>query len=198
MLARVRPWLSLLGVLVTLAGCVTLGEIEDGKLRGRVLVEWYKQDLFIYRKTGNALSFTPSFMTIPIVPEDMITDGGSVPRILWSVPGLSPWGLGPAYIIHDWIFRVHRCRLDVPGVKDINFVQSAQALAEVGKALIKANLIPDDKLTAIVWAIRTNYARGIWDRLGSPEECAPVPTVTTARARFGREVAVTDFVIPGP
>src|SRR5262249_41845045 len=56
------------------------------------------------------LSFRPSFMTTPIVPEDMFTTGGSVPRVFCSIPGLSPWGLGPAYIIHDWLFFVHRCK----------------------------------------------------------------------------------------
>nr|WP_249779640.1 DUF1353 domain-containing protein [Bradyrhizobium sediminis] len=34
----------------------------------------------------------------------MYTDGGSIPRIAQIFNGLSPWGFGPAYIVHDWIF----------------------------------------------------------------------------------------------
>src|SRR5690242_2673175 len=37
-----------------------------------------------------------------IEPRRMFTDGGSIPRILWSVPGFSPWGQGPAFLVHDY------------------------------------------------------------------------------------------------
>ena len=81
---------------------IAIGNIGEGILKGRILVEWYREDKFVYRKqASNVFSFQPSFMTQPIIPEDMYTDGGSVPRIFWNIPGLSPWGLGPAYIIHD-------------------------------------------------------------------------------------------------
>src|SRR5688500_20163195 len=93
-----------------LAGCASWITYGDGVLKGRVVVQWASQDKFIYLKGSNPLSFTPSFMKTAIVPETMYTDGGSVPRIFWSIPGLSPWGLGPGYIIHDWMFLVHRCR----------------------------------------------------------------------------------------
>jgi hypothetical protein len=136
-----------------------------------------------------------------IVPETMYTDGGSIPRIFWSIPGLSPWALGPAYVIHDWLFLVHRChRPAPPEVAAITFEQSAQILAEVGKALVDAGLIKDNKLEEIVWAIRTKYARDIWDSPPTPDECA-VPVVTTKeRARLGLAPArtVVDFVIPPP
>src|SRR6266851_6434044 len=72
-----------------------------------------------------------------IVPGLMYTDGGSIPRVFWSVPGLSPWAFGPAYIVHDWLFVVHRCHWPAPPeVQAITFEQSAQILAEVGKSLV--------------------------------------------------------------
>jgi hypothetical protein len=123
--------LSMLGLLtaVLAAGCASFTTYGDGILKGRVLVQWDRQDEFIYVKASNPLSFKPSFMNTAIVPETMYTDGGSVPQILWGIPGLSPWALGPAYIIHDWIFLVHRCNLPAPPeVKAITFEQSAQIL----------------------------------------------------------------------
>jgi hypothetical protein len=131
----------------------------------------------------------------------MYTDGGSIPRVFWGIPGLSPWGLGPAYIIHDWIFEVHRChRPAPPEVAQITFNQSALILAEVGKALIEAGLVRDNMLDEIVWGVRTRYARDLWDRPAKPEECE-IPTPATTRHNFrARHIeglpTVVDFVIP--
>lgn len=39
------------------------------------------------------------------VPAGVITDGASVPRILWSITGITPDGLHrPAALIHDWLY----------------------------------------------------------------------------------------------
>jgi hypothetical protein len=187
----------------SLAGCVSWITYGDGDLRGRVLVEWTSEDKFIYRPDvdrSRRLSFKPSFLTTAIVPEVMYTDGGSIPRIFWSIPGLSPWGLGPAYIIHDWLFLVHRChRTAPPEVTAITFEQSAQILAEVGKSLIEAGLIENNRLEEIVWAIQTKYARDIWDREPRPDEC-DIPASAKERAFRGLPQArkVVDFVIPPP
>ena len=96
-------------------------------------------------------------------------------------------------MIHDWLFEVHRChRPAPPEVAAITFEQSAQVLAEVGKSLVEAGLVDNNKLDAIVWAIQTRYARDIWDSPPAPWECA-IPVVTKARAQ-----TVVDFVIPLP
>lgn len=185
-------------LVLTLAGCGTWisDEIKDGELRGRVLIEWDSQDGFIYRKRRGTipLSFRPSFFKerYPIEPEEMYTTGGSVPQVFWGIPGLSPWALGPAYIIHDWIFEVHRCnRPAPPEVRAITFDQSAMILAEVGKELIATGLVKDDMLGAIVWAVRTNYAQGLWNTPGRPDECVRPRSVRSANAQI-----VADFVIP--
>jgi hypothetical protein len=140
-------------------------------------------------------------MSTAIVPETMYTDGGSVPQILWGIPGLSPWALGPAYIIHDWIFLVHRCSLPAPPeVKAITFEQSAQILAEVGKSLVEAGLIKDNRLEEIVWAVRTKYALSLWERPPTPRECETPVVSPTARKRLGLRDSktVVNFVIPPP
>lgn len=195
--------LLVLGLLfaTTLAGCVSWITYGDGDLRGHVVIEWSGEDEFIYRPDpdrSKRLSFQPSFLKIPIVPEVMYTDGGSIPRIFWSIPGLSPWGLGPAYIIHDWLFLVHRChRTAPPEVTAITFEQSAQILAEVGKSLIEHNLVKNNKLEEIVWAIQTKYARDIWDSPPGPKEC-DIPATARDRAFRGLPPPkkVVDFVIP--
>jgi hypothetical protein len=124
----------------------------------------------------------------------MYTDGGSVPQVLWGIPGLSPWALGPAYIIHDWIFEVHRCPniKATPEEKAITFEESALILAQVGKALVETDLVDDNQLELIVWAVRTRYARGLWDTPGTVEDCKE-PTTMKSRASA---VKVVDFRIP--
>ena len=128
-----------------------------------------------------------------IEPQEMYTTGGSIPRILWGIPGLSPWGLGPAYIIHDWLFYIHRCNISAPEhERKITFDQSQRILAEVGLELINKKLIDHDLLDEIVYAVGTRYARDRWDPPGDHEECKPVPEA------FVRSKAniVADFVIP--
>jgi hypothetical protein len=91
------------GIAFLRAACGTWIRYEDiqlGLLKGHVYVEWYRQDKFIYRRDAtDPLLFVPTFMKTPIDPHDMYTDGGSVPQVLWGIPGLSPWALGPAYIM---------------------------------------------------------------------------------------------------
>jgi len=194
--------------LIVLAGCASWirEDVGQGELKGRVLVEWHRENGFIYRKTkteGAPVKFRPSGWPTNefIVPDDMFTTGGSVPRVFWSVPGLSPWGLGPAYIIHDWIFEVHRCPnrwAAHPDVAKITFEESALILAQVGKSLIEAGLIEHDMLEQIVWAVRTRYVRDkIWDQPGTPEECRVPDSPTRLRARTG-VAKVVDFRIPSP
>ena len=165
-----------------LAACGTWihDDIPDGDLTGVVTIEWDKQDNFIYRPEKNrGLSFQPFAWRGTgkyITPKLMYTDGGSVPRVFWNIPGLSPWSFGPAYIIHDYIFAVHRCGWYDPVVSQIKFEESAEILAEVGKFLIEAGLIKDDALGAIVWAVKTQYARNLWDTPGDPvKDCSTPP-----------------------
>jgi hypothetical protein len=186
-----------------LTGCgtwISRDDVKDGVMKGHVVVEWYREDKFIYRKqVQDPFSFKPSFLSQPIVPRDMFTDGGSVPRVFWNIPGLSPWALGPAYIIHDWIFEVHRCgRPAPPEITAITFEQSARILAEVGKALIDHELVDHDLLDAIVWAVSTRFARDLWDTPGDAKRCQ-APPASANRSLFAATTGrrnVIDFVIP--
>jgi hypothetical protein len=188
-----------------LGGCAFRSDqVGQGDLSGTVVVEWAREDRFIYRKQPrNPVQFKPSFLQTAIVPEDMFTDGGSVPRIFWSVPGLSPWALAPAYIIHDWIFEVHRCKRPAPPeIANLTFEDSARILAEVGVALVNAELVDNNRLPEIVWAVQTRFARDIWDRPPRPSECDPPEALPQVSARTGLRTGggqrVFTFQIPRP
>jgi hypothetical protein len=202
-----REVLSGLTILAAapLGGCAAIidhDDIQDGTMTGHVVVKWVEEDKFVYlRQDDEPLVFVPSFWKDTgkkIDPQNMFTTGGSVPRVFWSIPGLSPWALGPAYIIHDWIFEVHRCHRSDPDVASLTFEDSAVILAEVGKWLITHKLIKHDLLDQIVWAVRTKYARGLWNAPGTPEECAS-PTAAIARNRSrlrSPESTVLDWRLP--
>jgi hypothetical protein len=179
-------------------GCASLPRenIGHGVLEGRVLVEWDQEDEFIYRiRDNNPLRFTPSFMTDFIVPQEMYTDGGAFPRVFWSIPGLSPWGLGPAYVIHDWLFYVHRCKFPAPEHEiNITFDQSAIILAEVGLALIEKGLIKHDLLDEIM-ALERGMHGTFWKRPGDSEVCKPAPAALRSRAER-QASTIVDFTIP--
>jgi hypothetical protein len=124
------------------------------------------------------------------------TEGG-------AANGLSPWGLGPAYIIHDWIFEVHRCRRPAPAeIQNITFEQSALILAEVARALVDAGLVDGRFVDEIVWAVGSPIARSLWDRSPTAAECAvPRPLRSAVPGTLRRAVPgriIADFIIPGP
>lgn len=165
MLANVRVMLT----SATLLLCTSCAQIAyertgKGEFVGDLDVRWNAPDCFIYIPSAtNPFQFTASDKKV-ITPQAMYTDGGSVPRILWGIPGLSPWGYAPAYIVHDWLFEAHHQHN--PEYQDINFDRSAEILAEGIKTLMENRAdVPKD--TTIMWAIyeavRTPIAKSLWD-----------------------------------
>jgi hypothetical protein len=102
-----------------LSGCASshYKHTAAGTLKGTVVVEWYKPDLFKYRPdTTDPLTFTRRKGTV-IQPGLMLTDGGSIPRVFWVLRNYSPWGYGPAFIVHDWLFSHAELQVErLPGV----------------------------------------------------------------------------------
>lgn len=63
----------------------------------------------------------PDVMSVPKDTMRMLTDGGSIPRIAWSIPDLDPWTYMPAYLIHDWEFtRHHKDQTFTKSLEDVN------------------------------------------------------------------------------
>ena len=126
--------------LLTILHCIGCANVlyertQVGKFEGSLDVRWIKPDRFIYiPDKDDPLRFSTSDKK-RIEPGRMFTDGGSIPRLFWSVPGYSPWGYAPSYIIHDWLFEAHHC--NISEYKDISFDDSARLLAEGIKTLME-------------------------------------------------------------
>jgi len=165
-----RLLVALACVCVLLSGCagVTYRRTSVGEFSGQLDVRWIKPDRFIYMPNpDDPLRFVTSDRRA-IVAGTMYTDGGSIPRLFWGVPGYSPWGYAPAYIVHDWLFAAHHCAL--PAYADVTFDDSARVLAEAIKTLMETDLAPRDATTlwAIHAAVQTPIAKKLWD---APDHC---------------------------
>ena len=163
---RRRSLLASLGALALLtAGCASMAyeSTKTGTLTGKLQVRWIQPDRFIYLPdASDPLRFVTSDQRT-IQPGIMYTDGGSIPRMLWSMPGFSPWGYGPAYIVHDWLFAAKHCA--DPAYAWVTFEDSARALGESIKTLMEQQVAPRSASLhyLIVEAVKTPIARDLWD-----------------------------------
>ena len=110
--------------------------LNTGRFEGKFYLEWIAPDLFRYHpdpddpfrfirhdKDGNEIE--------TVEPKEMETDGGSIPRIVWALPGFSPWEYGPAYMLHDWEFEAHDLAQNDPDFTfDKSFEEVNLTLAE--------------------------------------------------------------------
>src|ERR1044071_6767750 len=164
----------LAAVMALLTGCSSIyySQVKEGKLSGRLIVEWIDADYFIFvPDTDRPLTFSRYNRDV-IVPERMFTDGGSIPRAFWGIRNYSPWGYGPAFIVHDWLFEMKRCRHS--GYERYSFEDTADILAEVIKTLMtdpKHGVEDKFTLYAISEAVRSPLARAIWE----DSKCNPPP-----------------------
>lgn len=152
-------------------------KLPIGTVEGRIQVIWNGEDssgkdVFVYVPDA---SYPFSYTTgagRKITPRLMDTDGGSIPRVLWASSKFSPWGLAPAYMIHDWVFTAHKCG-HAPDA-DWTFPQSALLLAEVAKTLMEKGFtdfdgqprrLPkrEDSLYLIYQAVNSSIAEGLWN-----------------------------------
>lgn len=107
-----------------------------GELKGDLIVEWRKPNGFLYIPSmENPLRFKRLSNGEVIQPDRMWTDGGSIPRPFWVFKNYSPWGYGPAFIIHDWLFHMQDCEL--PGYEKFDIETAAMVMSEVMKTLMK-------------------------------------------------------------
>ena len=137
---------------------------SSGVLTGSLTVRWYRPDLFVYTPEATApLRFTRSTGET-IQPLEMYTDGGSIPRVLWVFRNYSPWGYGPAFVIHDWLFHVNNCHL--PGYPAYSLGDAAKVMSEVMKTLMrKPGFDYGSALSMYLMylAVRSPPAQSAWD-----------------------------------
>jgi hypothetical protein len=178
MITALLRWPVALLALSLLVGCGQLfySRTPTGSFAGRLTVEWIEPNLFIYRPdAASPLVYTTSAGR-RIQPRTMYTDGGSIPRLFWSAPGLGPWDFAPGYIIHDWLFEQHHCKEG--DWQQYDFARSAEVLAEAMKTqMVKAGKPEPTILWAVYEAVSGDIARRLWDQ----GQCKP-PVVAPAAA----------------
>ena len=124
------------------------------------------RDLVFHGGTG--FKFT-RFNGEVIEPRTMRTDGGSVPRLFWSLPGLDPWSFMPAFLIHDWIYMVKHCEPTVWTFEFANLVM-AEAMYTM---MLSGTVTMDWRVVEVVYrAVSSPLGRRVWDRPWTVEECA--------------------------
>lgn len=181
-----------------LVGCATLAQPgPGGRLKGKLIVQWVDEHQFAYLPDPkDPLTFVTTDNRT-IIPQPMYTDGGSIPPILQPIPGFSPWGYGPAYIVHDWLFEQHRC--GYPGADQISFDDSARILGEVIDTLMREGMVPrNPEARGLIEAgVRTPFARRLWDAPPTEKNCQ-TPAVASLRraAPEGPTVVQIDFSRP--
>ncbi|SFA70384.1 Protein of unknown function [Poseidonocella pacifica] len=161
MIRRISPLILVAAFGLLLGGCavVDYDNVPRGNFEGEAVVVWVGpgQDSnvgdgrFLYVPVeGNELVFWRSGAdgkTREIRPEAFYTDGGSVPRSVQSLRGFNAWGYGPAYVIHDWIFRARKCLNDeaiaanlitdeMRKINGMSFRESAIIMAETIRTLV--------------------------------------------------------------
>lgn len=128
-------------------------QVSEGKVgafSGFVLLEWHGPLNYWFKQQPypNAFTFTRPNGT-RLTPDDITTDGGSIPRVLWNLPGFSPWDYLPAYVLHDWLFTKKPCTFD-----EANLIL-AEALAAMG--------CPNDRIRMIYEAVEMG-GRSHWTK----------------------------------
>jgi hypothetical protein len=137
-----------------------------------IRLQWVRADYFAFipRRVEPFAFRRPGHGNDVITPRHMFTDGGSVPRVFQSLPDLSPWTYGSAYLLHDWLFDLHHCgddTRDFDAVRDI-LMEAIKTLMEV-----YPDRVPKSRIAfALIRAgVDSRIARQIWDKTG---DC-PIP-----------------------
>jgi hypothetical protein len=140
---------------------------QASQLRGALLIKWDQEDKFIYQPDPDAPLRYTGRDGREIKPGTMRTDGGSIPRVFWSIKGFSPWGYAPAYVIHDWLFHQHRCKQD-SAPNNYTFNEANQIMNDIVEILFRTKKAHRNESArrSIKWAVDT-FGAGAWN-----EPCA--------------------------
>lgn len=186
-------------------GCANVNyeTTRAGTFTGEVAVVWLTgtkgsgDGTFVYVPTeARPLTFLrPGGKTI--TPGMMYTDGGSIPSFARIVNGLTPWNYGPAYIVHDWLFRARQClnddstNPDYDAVKDLDFQDSAEIIAEAIKALEASGRVKKDRISGalVTAAVTSPFSHRYWTAKGSCSEVSEKDQQTALNA-VGRKPVV--------
>jgi Protein of unknown function (DUF1353) len=178
-MTKIISGVALVICLGDLCGCAHsfFQRTQTGELHGKVIVEWYKPNLFVYRPDSVAPLTFKRKSGATIQPGMMYTDGGSIPRAFWVFRNYSPWGYGPAFIVHDWLFHMHNCKL--PGYDQYDVHDAAAVMSEVMKSLMKSphfDYGSESSVYLMYQAVQTAPALAAWENgrcINPAEESTP-------------------------
>ena len=156
--------IGVLAVALALLGATVAEPAGAGTFSGRLELQAERGNRFIYIPDKDSpFTFVTSNNEV-IAPQSMYTNGGSIPPVLWLAPGLSPWTYGPAFVLHDWLFRQHHCHY--AGYERVSFEDSARILTEAMDTLEHLGLVPrNPRAVAIITrGAHSRVARVVWDR----------------------------------
>ena len=188
--------LSILTLSLASCGSIPYEQVGLGRLHGRVMVMWVGYDDFVYIPSpALPFAFETAISGKPIQPGLMYTDGGSLPRIAQIFNGFSPWGFGPAYAIHDWIFFARHCRIDgkdgpwFDDVRNISLDDAAFILAEVIKTLIDYGQVRNNAFAGNVIsnAVDSTIAAAFWNQPNACRRVSPWHIAVAWVAVVGRD-----------
>lgn len=165
-------------------------QTATGDLKGRLVIEWIDQDKFIFiPDPENPLRFTRQNAEV-IQPNQMYTDGGSIPAPLRAIKSYSPWGYAPAFIIHDWLFTMKHCK--VPGYEAYDLDKAATVMAEAMKTVMEnPKYGGPNKLVhySMYEAVRSKTAADYWDNGSCETPASPKTEAGPPGPRHSRSMA---------
>jgi hypothetical protein len=137
-----------------------------GRFSGEIGLNWrgplnyhFRNDKgFVFERGMHPDEFKPTGEII--VPGEMDTDGGSIPRFAWILPRLDPWTYMPAYLIHDWEFQAHHNKESNKTFEEVN-----ATLVEAVYTLMVAGVTDYSgfDLRLIYDGVSSPLGRAVWD-----------------------------------
>ncbi len=201
-MSKTLGWLVafVLGIVLALGGVMyhynlfpslEVRAAKAGKLEGKLIVQWIEPDKFLFvPDAASPLKFTRASGEV-VQPARLFTDGGTIPRPMWVARSYSPWGFAPAFIVHDWLFEMKRCK--ITGNPAGDYKAAALIMAEVIKTMAASGVAQVDDLTLLSMhaAVSSSYAKDYWDNgkcetvaaAAAPAPSASAPADRTAMAR---------------
>jgi hypothetical protein len=168
---RVVQLLSI--ALIALAGCapVVYDTTPVGRFEGIINLRWLEPNIFLYLPDpAEPFRFIRANGQV-IEPGPMLTDGGSIPASAWWLSRFTPWTYGPAYLLHDWIFRGYVCGYFPADT--FSFEDSAEIMAEAMRTQMEldANAFSEAAFYVIISSVSGPAARLVFEN----NVCLPIP-----------------------